>query len=293
MRAGACGYRDGQLRAQDDLCLYYRDYGDIEAEAVPVLCLAGLTRSSRDFHELALRLSAKRRVLALDYRGRGRSDYDPDPVNYQPATYLDDIGHLLTATGSHRVVVIGTSLGGALAMGLAAARPTALVGVVLNDVGPEIATEGMDRIRAFVGREGSPPDLETAARQLEVMLDSAYPDFTDDDWLEEARLRYRRDGEGRLQVDYDPNIMQPLGTEGDAPIDLWPFFRALARIPVLAIRGELSDILEQATFDRMAEEKPNLIRITVPNRGHVPTLNEPACIPAIENFLEDIDIRHD
>jgi pimeloyl-ACP methyl ester carboxylesterase len=283
------GYLDGRLRSQDDLSLYYRDYGDAGGGHVPVLCLAGLTRNSDDFHKLALRLSAKRRVLALDLRGRARSDRDPVPANYEPRTYLNDIAHLLAATNTHRVVVIGTSLGGVLAMAMTAVRPTALAGVVLNDVGPEIAVEGLDRIRTYVGREGSPADYDSAARQLKGMMGRAYPEFTDDDWLAEARARYRPDGQGRLRANYDPKIMQPMATKGSGPIDLWPYYRALARVPALAIRGDLSDILDPATFERMAEVKPDLVRLTVPNRGHVPLLTEPVCGPAIESFLENID----
>lgn len=221
--AAANGYRDGHLTSQDDLRLHYRDYGDQGGNGVPVLCLAGLTRNSGDFHELALRLADKRRVLALDLRGRGGSDYDSVAANYQPATYLSDIVHLLAATGIHRLAVIGTSLGGVLAMALAAVRPTALAGVVLNDVGPTIAVEGLDRIRGYVGREGSPSDYQAAARQLAVMMHHAYPDFTDEDWLAEAKACYKPDETGRLRVDYDPAIVQPLGAKGEPPVDLWPY----------------------------------------------------------------------
>jgi len=286
---GASTYRDRYFTSQDNLGLHYRDYGEPSGEAVTVLCLAGLTRNSRDFHALAGFLAAKRRVLALDYRGRGQSAFDPDPRNYRPETLIGDIGDLLTVTNCHRVVVVGTSLGGVLAMGMGAARPTALAGVVLNDVGPEIDVQGLDRIRGYVGQEAVPESIEAGARQLATMMGRAYPDFTENDWLTEARARYRPDASGRLGLEYDPNIAKPLGTGANKALDLWPYFMALARTPALAIRGALSDILSERTLQRMAGEKPDLRHLTVPNRGHVPLLSEPVCLEAIETFLDAVD----
>lgn len=287
--AAGQAYRDGYFTSQDGLRLHYRDYGDPAAGTVAVLCLAGLTRNSRDFDALARHLAPRRRVLALDYRGRGLSASDPDPGNYRPETLMSDIGDLLTLSNCHHVVVVGTSLGGVLAMGMGAARPMALAGVVLNDVGPEIDTQGLDRIRAYVGREAVPESIEAGARQLAEMVGPAYPDFTEQDWLAEARARYRPDAAGKPGLEYDPSIARPLADGAHNKLDLWRYFRSLARVPVLAIRGDLSDILSEATLDRMAREKPDLRRLTVPNRGHVPLLSEAACLSAIDAFLAEVD----
>ncbi|MBT3373327.1 MAG: alpha/beta hydrolase [Rhodospirillaceae bacterium] len=279
-------YQEQRFRAQDDLELYYRDYGDRGAETTPILCLAGLTRSAPDFHELALHLCPKRRVLCLDLRGRGQSAYDPDPKNYNPATYLSDIGHLLNVTACHRVIVIGTSLGGILTMALGAARPTALAGVILNDIGPEIDPTGVARIGGYAGETPAAMDLEQAAKHQKQLFSAAYPDWDEAQWRAEALRTFRQREDGMLVQNYDPAVADIATEQGDSPVDFWPYFKSLSHIPALAIRGALSDILSAETFARMAEEKPDLIQVSLPNRGHVPQLTEPACIAAIDDFLE-------
>jgi len=249
-------FRECRYTAQDGLSLYYRDYGDADAPATPVLCLAGLTRNARDFHRLALRLAAGRRVLCPDYRGRGRSDYDPDSANYRPETYLNDIRHLLAATGAHRVVVIGTSMGGLLAMAMGAAMPTALAGVILNDVGPEVEASGIERILAYIGADRPHPDWDSAAADLKTM----FPHLSlssDDEWRAAARATWREGADGTLHVDWDVKLVEAL-RNGPPPPDLWPMFRSLAPFPTLAIRGALSDVLSAATFEKMAAMRPGL-----------------------------------
>ena len=279
-------YREHRFHAQDDLGLYYRDYGDPLSTATPVLCLAGLTRNSVDFHELALRMAPTRRVLCLDLRGRGQSAHDPNPDNYVPPTYLSDIGHLLTLTGCHRVIVIGTSLGGIMAMGLAASRPTALSGVIINDIGPEIDPTGLARISGYAGKT---PDAMTTAQavvHLKALFAPAFPDFTEAQWLDEVERTFRHREDGLLVQNSDPAISRTATEQGDAPMEFWPYFKALAHVPTLAIRGALSDILSADTFARMAEVKPDLIQLTLANRGHAPQLNEPECLVAIDEFIE-------
>lgn len=282
-------YQEHRFRAQDDLELYYRDYGDPIATATPVLCLPGLTRNSIDFHELALHMSASRRVLCPDLRGRGKSAYDPNPDNYAPPVLVSDIGHLLTVTGCHRVIVIGTSLGGLLAMGLGAARPTALAGVILNDIGPEVDLSGVKRINGYAGKTPPAMTLDQAIAHMKLLFGAAFPDFNEEQWRDEALRGYRRRDDGMLVQDYDPAIAKAATDHDDAPVDFWPFFGSLAHVPVLAIRGALSDILSVETFARMAREKPDLIQLTLPNRGHAPQLVEPPCIAAIDEFLEAHD----
>lgn len=279
-------FQEHRFRAQDDLELYYRDYGDPLATTTPVLCLAGLTRNAVDFHELAQHLCPIRRVLCLDLRGRGHSAHDPNPSNYEPPTYLSDIGHLLTLTGCHEVIIIGTSFGGLLAMAMGAVRPTALAGVILNDIGPELDPRGVERISGYAGKSPPAMDLEQAAEHLRELFAPAYPDFNMDDWRHEAQRGYHRREDGMLVLDYDPAVAKAATDHGDVPVDFWPYYKSLARVPVLAIRGALSDILSAETFARMAREKPDLVQLSLPNRGHVPQLVEPACIAAIDEFLE-------
>ncbi len=283
-------YRAREFSAQDGLRLYFRDYGEAWSTPTPVLCLAGLTRNSADFHDLARMLAPERRVLALDLRGRGRSARDPDPTNYQFETYLNDIAHLLTLANCHRVVVVGTSLGGILAMGLGAARPTALAGVVLNDDGPVIDGGALANLGARLGRLANPRDLDDAARLLRESEGAAFPDFDDEDWRREAERRYRPGPEGRMQADYDPTILDAMASFGPGrPLEFWDQFMTLEEVPTLAIRGGLSEIVSQATFEEMARRKPDLRRLTVARRGHAPRLDEPEVVSALTDFLATID----
>ena len=188
-------FREHRYTAQDGLSLYYRVYGDADARGISVLCLPGLTRNSRDFDSVARRLSADRRVFCPDYRGRGRSDYDPNPKHYIPATYLNDLRHLLVATGTAPVVVIGTSLGGLLAMAMGAAMPTALAGAVLNDIGPDVGDEGLGKILDYISTDRTHADWDSAARDLRGMFPSLSLE-TDADWLDAAKGTWREGGDG-------------------------------------------------------------------------------------------------
>jgi len=284
-------YREARFTAQDGLRLYYREYGEPGSAALPVLCLAGLTRNSVDFHDLAVRLSATRRVITLDLRGRGRSDHDPNPAHYVPQTYVLDIIHLLTVARCHRVIMLGTSLGGLLAMAMAAVHPTAMAGVVINDIGPEIDPKGLERIASYAGGNPGAMTLEQATAHIRTLFGAALPDLSDDAWRREARRSFREGEDGLFRIDYDPAISRSADSQTDAPLDLWPYFRALRPVPTLAFRGALSDILSQQTFDAMAAAKPDLIRVTVANRGHVPLLDEPECPGPLDDFLEYCD-RH-
>lgn len=277
------GFRERRYTAQDGLSLYYREYGGTGLQGTPVLCLAGLTRNSRDFHRVALRLCSDRRVLCPDYRGRGRSDYDPDSSNYQPATYLNDIRHLLALEGIGKVIVIGTSLGGLLAMAMGAAMPTVLAGIALNDVGPEIGGTGLARIVAYVGTDRPHSDWASAARDLATMFPHLSLD-SDAAWEAAARATWREGDDGILHYDWDVRIAEPL-RNGAPPSDLWPLYRSLRNLPVIAIRGAMSDILSAETLTRMAEMHPGLQAVTVPGAGHVPTLNEPEAVVSLDAFV--------
>ncbi len=278
-------FRECTYLSQDGLSLYYRDYGPVSAD-MTILCLPGLTRNCLDFHDLAATLADNHRVLTPDLRGRGKSDYDPEPSNYLPTTYLNDIGHLLTVTGCHHVVVIGTSLGGILAMGMAVAKPTTLRGVVLNDIGPDIDPTGVARIQGYVGKTPVPPTIEDAARSMKQNYGIAFPDLSDDEWLEQAKTYYEPDENGKLSQLYDSALADT--TENPVEIDLWSLFNALRHIPLLTLRGELSDILAAETLAAMQAANPDMGAVTVPQRGHAPLLNEPVARRAILDFLAEL-----
>jgi pimeloyl-ACP methyl ester carboxylesterase len=281
-------YRERTLTAQDGLALYYRDYGDPLAARTPVLCLSGLTRNSADFDEVATRLAAERRVLCPDYRGRGRSAYDPDWRHYEPRTYINDVAHLLAAAGVGRAVVIGTSLGGLLAMGLAVLRPTAVAGVVLNDIGPEVDSGGFARILDYVGTDHPQPDWESAARYLKELLPRLAPNADEAWWRLHAETTFRMGEDGRLHFDWDLNIAKPLVRQGTTTPDLWALYRGLRQLPTLALHGALSDVLTDRTFSRMALEKPDLVCVTVSDVGHTPSLSEPQSTSALDAFLQPL-----
>lgn len=275
-----------RYRSRDGLQLFYREYAGPGGDLPPVLCLPGLTRNSRDFEIVAPRLARHRRVLCADLRGRGRSDHDPHWRNYQPAVYVDDLLLLLQVAGVERFALLGTSLGGLLSMGIASLHPARVAGVALNDIGPEVQVEGRERIARYVGRNAPVSSWDEAVDQVRAIYGFALPGLTDEQWRAHARRSYTEvDGVPRL--DADPMIGEAVreAGRGETP-DLWPVFRALRGIPVLAIRGETSDILSVETFDRMAEEKPDLQRANVPNRGHTPLLDEPESLAALDAFFD-------
>jgi pimeloyl-ACP methyl ester carboxylesterase len=281
------GYREGFLSAQDGLTLYYRDYGDPLSRRTPVLCLTGLSRNSKDYHEVALRLARDRRVLCPDYRGRGRSAYDTDWRNYQPTTYINDMRHLLAATNVHHVIVMGTSLGAFLAMGLAVLAPGVVAGAVLNDAGPEVNSGGLDRILDYVGVDTPLADWDAAiARMREIFPQLSFAD--PGDWRRAADKMFKEGPDGRLHVDWDVRLAEPLRRSKSALPALWPLFRALGDRPVLALRGALSDILLPATLEAMSRSLPRIACVTVPGVGHTPTLLEPVSVEALDAYFAQV-----
>ena len=278
-------FRERRITAQDGLSLYVRDYGDANAALPPVLCLGGISRNSRDFEALAPHLAENRRVVCPDYRGRGRSEYDSDPRNYIPAVYLRDIIDILTALDLHRVVVIGTSMGGLLAMALATARPGALRAVVLNDIGPELDPKGIARIKTYLSGDGRWADWNEAIAFLKLSFQ--HDGLTSREaWLTYAKRIFIEHRDGWLRQDFDPAILNQFKAASARPTSYWPAFSALRHYPLLAIRGALSDILSLETFERMAAEKPDLTAVTLAGVGHVPLLDETEIVSAIDDFLE-------
>ncbi len=286
-------YRDLFVSAADGLRLYARDYDPGRPGALPVVCLPGLARTSEDFHDLAEALSADpvrpRRLLSLDYRGRGRSEWDRDWRNYDVRVELNDVLQVLTAAGIEKAIFVGTSRGGLITMALSAARPTILAGVVLNDVGPVLEAGGLKRIRGYVGKLPSPRTMQEAAQILRQISGPGFPRYTDHQWEKMARGTWRED-EGQLILNYDPNLMKTLeGLDLESPLpDLWPLFEGLKPFPVLAIRGGNSDLLTAHTLQSMQERHPRLKAITVPDEGHAPSL-EGDLVQDIRQFIIDVE----
>lgn len=278
-------FTEGEWTSADGLVLRYRDYPG-RVDRPPIVCIPGLTRNARDFEPVAETFAGEWRVLCPDLRGRGQSDYAKDPASYMPATYVADVLALFDQAGLDRVVAIGTSLGGLVTMLIAAQAPERIAGAVLNDIGPVVEAAGVARIRDYVGQGRSFPTWMHAARALKEQSGDAYPDFELTDWLRLAKRLMCVSGNGRITYDYDMKIAEPFQQpEGTVPVDLWPAFRALSGRPVLALRGELSDILSNATLARMENELPGLEAVTVPHTGHAPTLEEPEAHAAIARLL--------
>lgn len=291
---GGDGFDSVFTTGTDGLRLHARDYGERTSTRLPVVCLAGLTRNSIDFHDLAIALSQHkhrpRRVVALDYRGRGLSDRDPDWKNYDPRVECGDVLSQLTALGIGEAVIVGTSRGGLVSMALGAARPALLRGVVMNDIGPVIEAQGLLRIRSYVGKLPSPRTMAEAAEILRRTSDARFPALSEDDWLAMAAGSWRED-QGRLVPSYDPALMKGLAAlDLEAPLPvLWPFFAALKHVPVLAIRGENSDLLSDATLEEMTRVHPACQTLTVPGQGHAPLLRDAPTIARIASFVAHVE----
>jgi pimeloyl-ACP methyl ester carboxylesterase len=285
--AGKRRYRDGYFQVPDGLRLHYRDYPGSDARP-PLLCLPGLTRNSRDFAELAERHSPRFRVLALEFRGRGESDHDPLPARYNPLIYAGDVIGLLDDLDVPQAIFVGTSLGGLVTMAIAAFAPQRIAAAILNDVGPELNQLGLDRIQSYVGSDDRFRSWGEAADAIAERQGQAFPKYGREDWLAMARRNCRED-KGEIRFDYDTAIADAFRTAGPAPtIEMWPLFTALARKPLLIVRGALSELLSAETADKMRSAAPRARFVEVPDVGHAPMLNEPEAAAAIDRFLDDL-----
>lgn len=281
-------YTDGYWW-NDSLRLHYRDYAGGADGRPPVLCLPGLTRNARDFEGVAERLAPAWRVIAVEFRGRGESAYSKEPTSYTPLIYALDLQALIRELNLSAFVSIGTSLGGIVTMLIAAAEKGRLRGAVLNDVGPEVEPAGIARIRSYVGKSGNWPTWLHAARALAETNAHVYPDYGIEDWLRMAKRLYRLSPNGRVVLDYDTKIAEPLRAAPDeAAPDLWHMLDPLKDVPALVLRGELSDVLSAATVARMASALPLAECVTVPRVGHAPTLDEPEAEAAIDRLLQRV-----
>jgi len=280
-------YEDHYVTVRDGLRLHYRDYAGA-ADKPPILCLHGLTRNSRDWTEFAERYSPGFRVLALEFRGRGGSDYDPVPQRYNPLTYAGDVIELLDQLALDQAIFAGTSLGGLVTMTMAAMAPQRIFATIMNDVGPDVDVEGVNRILTYVGNDRRFGSWDEAADAIAANYGASFERYTHDDWVKMAKRNCREEN-GEVRFDYDMAIAEPFKTTGPTPnVDLWPFFRVLAEKPLLVVRGAKSDLLTEATARRMQQVAPDMKLVVVPGAGHAPELNEPEAVAAIDEFLKNL-----
>lgn len=279
-------FEDKYWWSRDNLRLHFRDYPGRD-DRPPILCIPGLTRNIRDFESVAERLAGDWRVICVELRGRGESAYSKDPMTYAPLVYLQDLDRLIAELGLDRFIGIGTSLGGLMLMLLASTGHGRIAGALLNDIGPRIDEAGLARIRRNVGTGGAHPTWIHAARSLAETQGAIFPDYGLEDWLTFAKRLYRLNSQGRVVLDYDQRLAEPFRVPGgEAGVDLWPALDALGACPVTILRGQLSDLLSEATAREMMARLPDAELVTVPRVGHAPALTEPASVTAIDRLLE-------
>ncbi len=284
------------ISAPDGLKLHYRDYGRWGGTALPVVCLPGLARTSADFEALATALAAgsaaePRRVLALDYRGRGLSGRDPDPKRYDVRVEGADTLAVLTAAGVEDAVFVGTSRGGLVTMVLAVLRPAMIKGVVLNDIGPVLEPQGLARIRSYVGKMPQPKSWADAVAALKWFASRQFTGLSDDDWLHYARTTFE-EKEGVFAPRYDPALTEALrALDLDTLPVLWPQFEALRHAPLLVVRGGNSDLLSPETAAGMVRRHPDAALHVVEGQGHAPLLTDAPTIARISAFVTGCDVR--
>lgn len=286
-------FADRRWTAPDGLSLYARDYPAASGPAkLPVIAIHGLTRNSADFGAIApLIAQSGRRVLALDVRGRGLSDRAPDPMTYQPLNYAHDVLALMEQAGIARAVFLGTSMGGLITMALTAIRSKVVAAAILNDIGPEVAKEGLARIAAYSGQPVETPTWAEAAAYVKLHNAVAFPHYADADWDAFARRVFRIGSEGSPELDYDPDIAVPIRAAGAKALvpNLWPMFGRLAKArPVLLVRGQTSDLLSEKIAAKMRKRAPKMDYVEVPGVGHAPMLDEPEAKAAIFPFLGEL-----
>ena len=286
--------RSTLVSAQDGLRLHVREYGSRTSRVLPVVCLPGLTRTVGDFDVLAPALAADgerhRRVIAIDSRGRGQSEYDRNPENYNLAVELADVVAVLTALAVDAAVFIGSSRGGLLTMLMGVARPAAVAGAVLHDIGPVIEPKGLARLKSYVGKMPQPRNFEEGAEILRRLFSAQFPKITPEQWLGAAHRTWQAK-EGQLEPTYDVRLAHTLASidiERSLP-PLWNEFDVLSRVPVMVIRGANSDILSAETVAAMAARHPRLEVIEVPDQGHVPLLDGDDLIRRIAAFVAKCD----
>ena len=288
-------FHDIFATSTDGLRLHARGVGRADAAALPVLGLPGLTRTAEDFDVVAQALASDpqnpRRVIAVDYRGRGGSDFDPNPANYTVPIEATDVLALAAAAGIRRAIWLGTSRGGLISMVIAATRPELVAGVILNDIGPELDISGLMKIKGYLGAPATPRTWDEAANGLQRLFGSVFPALAHDDWMAWARRAFRQDADGRLIRTYDTALarsFEAISPETPPP-PLWELFGQMARVPLLSIRGELSDLLSCECVAHMKRLRPDMDTWDVPQQGHAPLLADVPTIARIKAFCRRCD----
>lgn len=270
------------FKTSDGLTLAYRD----EGQGTPVLCLAGLTRNGTDFNYMAPH-APDVRLIRLDMRGRGHSEFDPDFNNYNLLREGQDILELLDHLNLSQVAIIGTSRGGLISMGLAAAHHDRLLGVMLNDIGPVLDPIGLEAIMGFLGKRPAFKTYEEAAAKL-PLISIGFANVPKDRWRDEAEIRWMEKPDG-LHLRYDPKLRDAIEAQSHGDnVDLWGFFDTYAGLPLALVRGENSDLLTRETVSEMRRRRPDMIYAEVKDRAHIPFLDEPECLAVLEQFLKKI-----
>lgn len=288
-------FRDVFCQSADGLKLHAKVIGPEDSAALPVLCLPGLTRTTDDFDDIARAIanspSAPRKVVAIDYRGRGLSDYDPDPAKYAVPVELGDVLAISASLGISRAILLGTSRGGLISMAMAAAQPRLLAGVILNDIGPALEMGGLMKIKGYIA---NPPPRQTwdeAARGLKELFGTVFPSLTDDEWMAWARRAFREKTGGGLERTYDLKISHTLdGLDPSNPLpQVWELFDAMASVPLMLIHGALSDLLSVQGVKDMITRRPDIDLVTVTDQGHAPLLADKPTMDRIVAFCRRCD----
>lgn len=286
------GFIERYVTTDDGLRLYLRDYGS-HHPGLPVICLPGLSRNSRDFHQLADVLSTDstlpRRVITIDYRGRGLSEWDSDKSRYNLVVEAGDVIAVCTALGISRAAFIGTSRGGLSLHLLSGMRPDLLAAIVLNDIGPVIELAGLRQIQAYLGKERLPRDRDDAAKILKETHGASFSSLSDQDWRDMADAIYR-ETDGRLRADFDPAIAEALAAADlSQPLpDLWPQFDGFRPMPLMTVRGANSALLSAETLEAMAERHGAMEAVIVDGQGHAPILHLGEVPERIRSFLGSV-----
>ena len=281
-------WQDRYWNSKDGLRLHYRDYAG-PAERPPILCLPGLTRNARDFEPVADRLAGEWRVIAVDFRGRGQSEYDPNPANYEPRTYAADVLKLLDQLGIADAVFFGTSLGGIVTMLMSTTDSERIAGAVINDIGPVVDDAGVDRLRLYVGKAAALRSWEEAAQSAALRNGIAFPDYSPEQWERFARRLYSERPDGSIQADYDMRIADAFASNKGTPdYNPWPLIDGLVDKPVLIVRGETSDLFSVETAERMLKTLPKAELVSLPGIGHAPALDEPVAVAGIDRLLNRV-----
>lgn len=288
-------FRDVFCQSADGLKLHAKVIGPDDSKALPVLCLPGLTRTTDDFDDIARAIatspSTPRKVVAIDYRGRGLSDYDPDPAKYAVPVELGDVLAIAASLGISRAILLGTSRGGLISMAMAAAQPKLLAGVILNDIGPALEIDGLMKIKGYIANPPPRKTWDEAAHGLKELFGTVFPSLTDDEWTAWARRAFREKAGGGLERTYDLKISHTLdGLDPSNPLpQVWELFDAMAGVPLMLIHGALSDLLSVQGVKDMVTRRPDIDLVTVADQGHAPLLADKPTMDRIVAFCERCD----